>query len=136
MPTINPRVNVTLSPGLDDLLARLASHQRASKSQVLRELLEAAEPALLRVVALMDASAQASATIKGRLASTMDAAIEGAEAELADVLGVIDSRTSDLVHQAEAVKGRRPSRAENPPPSNRGVKSGSRAPRSPRRVQK
>jgi hypothetical protein len=136
MPTKNPRVNVTLSSGLDLLLTRLAAHQRASKSQILRELVESAEPALQRVVALMDAGAQASAALKGRMLTTMEEATSRAQAEMSHMLATVDSRVDDLVAQAEAIEGRRPRSSKNPPPSNRGVKSGSRAPRSPRRVQK
>ena len=44
MPTLNPRINVTLAPSSDSLVQRLATFQGVSKSQVLRELLDAAEP--------------------------------------------------------------------------------------------
>ena len=46
MPTINPRINVTLSPSLYGMVGELAKYQRVSRSMVLRELLEASEPAL------------------------------------------------------------------------------------------
>ena len=38
MPTVNPRMNVTLSPALCGKVDELAKHQRVSKSMVLREL--------------------------------------------------------------------------------------------------
>lgn len=140
MPTLNPRINVTLSPSLDQLVQRMAVHQRLSKSQVLRELLEAAEPALQRAVALMDAASRATAEVKVGLAAHMDRAQDATEDALAVVLSRLD-RGRDLVEQAEGVQGRRPARkgharatvsapllsrkvAKNPPPSNRGVKSG------------
>ena len=49
MPTVNPRINVTLSLSLFGMVDELAKHQRVSKSMVLRELLEASEPALAPV---------------------------------------------------------------------------------------
>lgn len=138
MPTLNPRVQVTLSPSLDTLVRRLAVHQRASKSQVLRELLEAAEPALQRAVALMDASSKAAAEVKAGLARRLSSTQDDAEDAAAVLLSRMDRLSSDLVAQAEAVRPRRPARAAqaagqaasgapgrggNPPASNRGVKS-------------
>ncbi len=143
MPTLNPRINVTLPTSLDHLVARMATHTRVSKSQVLRELLEAAEPALQRAVALMDAAAVASAEARAGLAHNMDRGIEHAEDAMAVILSRLDRATGDLVSQAEAVRGKRPARRtarearsaptpavvaappkrENPPASNRGVKS-------------
>jgi uncharacterized protein involved in copper resistance len=135
MPTVNPRINVTLPPSLDALVAQLAGLQRVSKSQVLRELLEAAEPALQRAVSLMEAASRAAGELKTGLVRTLDAEQKRAEVELARQLQYMDSATSDLVAQAEAIRARRPSRsgartaavppkaAQDPPSSNRGVKS-------------
>jgi hypothetical protein len=110
MPTVNPRVQVTLSPSLDLLVCRLAVHQRVSKSQVLRELLEAAEPALQRAVALMDAASTATKQVKTGLASALTKAQDHAEIELERILGTLDGASDDLVSQAETVRGRRPAR--------------------------
>jgi hypothetical protein len=142
MPTMNPRINVTLPTSLDQLVGRMAAHTRVSKSQVLRELLEAAEPALQRAVALMDAATVASAEARAGLAHQMGRGVEHAEDAMAVILSRLDRATGDLVSQAEAVRGKRPARgerlaavaagrtpraasaaAENPPASNRGVKS-------------
>lgn len=150
MPTLNPRVTVTLSPSLDLLVSRLSAHQRLSKSQVLRELLESAEPALQRAVALMDAASKATAEVRTGLAKHLDKAQDATEDALAVVLSRLE-RGTDLVERAEAVQGRRPARKglargldaslrgnPNPPASNRGVKSAkargpSKAKPSPRR---
>lgn len=136
MPTQNPRVNVTLSPSLDDLVRRLAVHQRVSKAEVLRELLEVAEPALRRACRLMEAAVTAPAALRAAMASAMELSQDKAEERLAQVLGMDGSGLVDLVSAAESVRGRRPRRgrlgahgaggggASNPPASNRGVKSG------------
>lgn len=139
MPTKNPRINVTLSPSLDALVVRMAAHQRLSKSQVLRELLEAAEPALQRAAALMDAASQATAAVKEKLGRSLAAAQDQAEAQLGLQLAHLDAASEDLVSVAQAVRGRRPTRAlaavpagaarrkpKDPPSSNRGVKSSRR----------
>lgn len=140
MPTNNPRVNVTLSPSTDALVRRLATYQRVSKSQVLRELLEAAEPALQRAATLMEAAAGAHGAVVGNMRSQLDAVMSKAEQTLATLLEGQDALAADLVAQAEEVRGRRPALAhaqhgpgqdsgrrrsavQNPPSSNRGVKS-------------
>ena len=148
MPTSNPRINVTLSMSLDLLVMRLATMQRTSKSQVLRELLEAAEPALQRAVVLMEAAAGAAEAMKEGFAQSLDKAQSKAEAHLAAAMHEMDQTSLDLVQQAEAIRGRRPGVpsaradaspskrvplapgaarvAQNPPASNRGVKSTNR----------
>lgn len=134
MPTVNPRINVTLSPTLDGLVTRLAAFQRCSKSSVLRELLESAEPTLARVVVLMEAASKASSSVHVDLARSLQRSQDAAEDVLAGALMRIDRAQTDLVIQAQAVQGRRPGRAgsrhvqgggavSNPPSSNRGVKS-------------
>ena len=134
MPTLNPRINVTVSPSLDDLVRRLAAFQRCSKSQVLRELLEACEPQLGRAAALMEAASKASPQVLAGLASSMERSQQAAEDVLAGAVMRIEQAQRDLVEEAQAVRGRRPRRpaqraagggsgASNPPASNRGVKS-------------
>lgn len=133
MPTSNPRVNVTLSVSLDALVSRMASLQRVSKSQVLRELLEAAESALQRAAALMEKASTATREVHEQLAVRLDQDQQHIEEQLRPVFEL----TRDLVAQAEAVRGRRPARAAsaerasfasagggaaNPPASNRGVR--------------
>lgn len=141
MPTDNPRVNVTLSPSLDSLVGRLAALQRVSKSSVLRELLEAAAPALTRAVALMEAAARSKPAVLRGFASSLSAAQSQIEGVLEDQLAAMDG-TVDLFEAVEVVRGKRPSRTgrqaavqtgggagspakalQDPPSSNRGVKS-------------
>jgi len=134
MPTENPRVNVTLSPSLYDLVGAMARAQRVSRSQVLRELLEAAEPALQRVVKMMDAAERAKGAVKAGFAENLLRSQQVLEQELERQLSMVDGVSTDLVTLAERIQGRRPARAaqprttggalgENPPASNRGVKS-------------
>ena len=153
MPTVNPRINVTLSESMDALVARLAKLQRVSKSQVVRELLEAGEPALARAATLMEAAAGAVRGVNDSLRQAMNSTIESAEAEVARQLAGMDAMAADLVSQAQAVRGRRPRRLQassageaaprpeasgrgmpqpaskggDPLPSNRGVKTAKRA---------
>ena len=139
MPTTNPRVNVTLSPSLDSLVTRLSVIERVSKSMVLRELLEAAEPALLSAVALMEAAKEASGEARKRIARDMQATVDAAKGVNYLAQSVAANSTRDIVAEAEAIRGRRPPRStreagapgrhsgartkKDPPISNRGVKS-------------
>lgn len=148
MPTLNPRINVTLSVSLDTLVTQLAGYTRVSKSQVLRELLEEVEPALRQVVALMEATGKASEAAKAQLSQRLGKTLEEAEDVAAMHLGRLGRMTRDLVSQAEAIRGKRPARGgggalaprrpalvevrENPPASNRGVKSAKQAKRTAR----
>ena len=147
MPTVNPRINVTLSPSLYNMVEELAKHQRVSRSMVLRELLEASEPALAQVVAMLKAAENMTEAAKERMRKDMDQTITSLENKAEQALALAAGITSDLVSQAEAIRGRRPRRqvarkrsagdleagnqapvekrqiAIRPPSSNRGVKS-------------
>jgi hypothetical protein len=143
MPTSNPRINVTLPPSLDLLVERLAVLSRSSKSSVVRELLEAAEPALQRTVALMHAATRAHATWTGAFAADMEKAQAKATGAMGPLLQEMDDVTADLVRQAEAIDERRPARdriarsatgrvtaaatAKTPVLSNRGVRTAKQA---------
>lgn len=112
MPTTNPRVNVTLSPSLDSLVSRLAALERVSKSMVLRELLETAEPSLTHAVVLMEAAQGASAKARQNLATDLQASINAAEGTSALVLQNLAYSQRDLVDESQAIKGRRPQRVK------------------------
>jgi hypothetical protein len=147
MPTANPRINVTLSPSLYAMVEELAKHQRVSRSMVLRELLEASEPALAQVVAMLKAAEDMTDAAKKRMQKDMSQTLASLENKAEQALSLAAGITSDLVSQAEAIRGRRPRRqvarkrsagdlaagnsapvepqqiAIRPPSSNRGVKS-------------
>lgn len=147
MPTLNPRINVTLSPSLYAMVGELAKHQRVSRSMVLRELLEASEPALSQVVAMLKAAADMGDAARQRLQQDMGETITNLESKSQHALALAAGVTADLVAQAEAIRGRRPARQParkrsagglpgrssaavvdhqrpgRPPSSNRGVKS-------------
>ena len=110
MPTVNPRINVTLSPSLFGMVDELAKHQRVSKSMVLRELLEASEPALAQVVAMLKAAESMTEAARKRLLQDMDSTITSMEMKKDQALALAAGMTADLVAQAEAIKGRRPGR--------------------------
>jgi hypothetical protein len=111
MPTLNPRVNVTLSPSQYSLIEQLASFERVSKSTVLRELLEAAEPSLAHAVALMKAAKGAGAKARQNLATDLNTSLRAIESTTQLVMQNM-ALQGDLVAQAEEVKGRRPTKTQ------------------------
>lgn len=111
---------------------------------ILRELLEASEPALAQVVAMLRAAEDMTDAAKSRMQKDMSQTLASLENKAEQALSLAAGITSDLVTQAEAIRGRRPgvgkrsaarSRSaapapsdvapvpKRPPSSNRGVKS-------------
>jgi hypothetical protein len=107
MPSKNPRLSVVLSPAVAATLAAISEETGDSASSLVRGLLEQAAPALERMLELVRAAKAAKGQIGEGVRGSMDRVID----DLHDALAVADARTgrvvSDLVSQAEAVKGRR-----------------------------
>jgi hypothetical protein len=104
---------------------------------VLREMLESAEPAIQRTVALMDAANRSAASLRRNVRHSMSLAVDDAEEVMAGLIRHLDDATEDLVRKAEFIEERRPSggtprsgedpkagaAGKTPFPSNRGVKT-------------
>ena len=107
MPSKNPRLSVVLPPSVAATLAALSEETGDSASGLVRGLLEQCEPALVRMLELVRAAKQA----KGQINTGVADSLERVVGDLQDALAVADARTgravADLVHQAQAVKGRR-----------------------------
>jgi hypothetical protein len=131
MPTINPRINVTLSPSLDSLVGQFATIQRVSKSSVLREFMEAAEPQLRQALALMEAAKGAKPNALRAVSEDMQNVVQSLESAQRLAMSVAAGRTRDLVAEAESIRGRRPARSGR---SDVGV-AGVQAPRPGRKAR-
>jgi pilus assembly protein TadC len=83
MPTIKPRVQVTLEPSTHEVIERLANLQGKTRGGVISEMLDSIVPAITRTVTLLEAAAAAPESLKDNLR----AAVEGAQADLADASG-------------------------------------------------
>lgn len=73
MPTVKPRIAITLEQETYDVVARLAELQSRSKGAVVADLLEAVLPPLRRTVALLEAAQQAPEHVKAGLRSVVEA---------------------------------------------------------------
>lgn len=72
MPTIKPRVQVTLEPHTHEVIERLAALQGRTRGAVIADLIDSVAPALARTVALLDAAASAPSHVKRGLRSVVD----------------------------------------------------------------
>lgn len=109
MPATNPRISVTLKPSLDAMLKRMSDATGQSRSAIVGELLEQAEPVLARMVAVIEAARTATDEARGRLVANLADAQGKLEAHLGLAQDLFDESTSDLVGEAEQV-GRRKSK--------------------------
>ena len=139
MPAKNPRLTITMQPGLHALLRRLSELTGQSQSALIFELLDGSAPVLNRVIRLIEASNDAKSELRGRLALDMAAAQKRIEIQLG--LGLEDmgegESVRDLLGEAEAIHFHRARGAasgkrsaarvgspspQKPPSSNRGVR--------------
>lgn len=79
MPTVNPRIQVTVRPSQYALLQRLAKLQKRSMSKVLAELFDEIEPVYERVAVVLEAAVRAQVSAKQGMVD----AFQAAEAEMA-----------------------------------------------------
>lgn len=83
MPTIKPRVAVTLNPHTHEVIERMAHLQGRTRGAVIADLLDSVAPALARTVALLEAAANAPGQVKQGLRDV----VEGVHQELLAVSG-------------------------------------------------
>jgi hypothetical protein len=80
MPTVKPRVTLTLEENTFEVISRMAQLQKCSRGSVITELLDSVIPVLSRTVALLEAASVAPAHVKDGLrdviSSTHDDLIE------------------------------------------------------------
>lgn len=83
MPTLKPRVQVTLEPQTHAVIERLAQLQGRTRGAIIAELLDSIAPTLTRTVALLEAAMEAPNDVKRGLR----AMVEGVHQELVEVSG-------------------------------------------------
>lgn len=93
MPTVKPRVAVTLEPLTHEVIERLAKLQGRTRGSVISEMLDSIAPSLARTVALLEAAAEAPNDVKRGLR----AAVEGIHQELIGVSGDANRQFEMLV---------------------------------------
>src|SRR5574343_1460497 len=100
MPSVKPRLALTLPEHRHDLLKRLAGLQGVSMASVVTELLEECYPVLERVVVALEAAKSASESAKEGLRASCDKAIEELEPYRAIVTSQFDLFMDEITRQA------------------------------------
>ena len=102
MPTIKPRVQVTLEPYDHEVIERLAALQGRTRGAVISDLLHEVVPALARTVSLLEAAAEAPQQVKKGLRSVVESAHDDLVRAAGDGLKQMDFLLSELTSQAGA----------------------------------
>ena len=94
MPTINPRITVTLKQHVYDVFDRLAALQGVSKGAVIADILETVYPPIMRTVALLEAASEAPQQLRQGLKRNMESVerdlVKAAGGSLAQMDWMID----------------------------------------------
>jgi hypothetical protein len=138
MPTANPRITVTLTPGLHAILKRVAYLAGSSQSAMIGDLLQQSMPVFERMAKLLEAADRIkgeAAKVPQEIGDSIKAAQGRVEGQLGLLLEDMDEVFKPLIDEAERIERRRgragargarpgtagPARAASTPISNRGV---------------
>lgn len=126
MPTIKPRVQVTLEPSTHDVIERFATLQNRTRGAVISDLLNSIAPSLARSVALLEAAQEAPRSVKAGLRSVIDdmhselLSITGdASVALKQFEALFDGANGDAPGVSTPVSVTRGSGTDSPPPRKR-----------------
>jgi polyhydroxyalkanoate synthesis regulator protein len=106
MPTTNPRITITLTPGVAAVLRELSKLAGNSQSAIVGELLETSLPVFERVVSALRAAATIQESAKTEIASGLERAQSKLEKQMGLMLGDMDETMRPLLEQAEKVARR------------------------------
>ena len=121
MPTLNPRLTITLDPLLAAQLRRLSELTGNSQGKLIAEILEGSTEVFARLIAVLEAAKEATADMRTKTATDLAAAQTRVERQLGLVLDDFNGTTAPLLEGVEGIKRR----AKRSP---RVVASGSAAP--------
>lgn len=131
MPTINPRVTVTLKPEQFEVLSRLSAARGVSMSSILSELWEVSAPVMARVANLLEEAKGAQQSAKDGIREATEAALEIVAPQAAQVMVNFDLFEEQALQKiadgrggdgATAAAGRGRTGTGSPPSSNTGVR--------------
>lgn len=97
MPTLKPRVQVTMEPATHEVIEALASLQGRTRGAIISDLLDSIAPSLARTVALLQAAAEAPGDIKRGLRNV----VEGLHQDLVEATG----QASEVTRQLDMLSG-------------------------------
>lgn len=86
MPTINPRVTVTLKPEQFEVLSRLSAARGVSMSSIISELWDVSAPVMARIAHLLEEAKGAQQSAKEGIREATEAALEIVAPQAAQVM--------------------------------------------------
>lgn len=106
MPTVNPRITITLTPAVATVLRELSKLAGNSQSAIVGELLEMSLPVFERVVTALKAAAAIQESAKTEIAAGLERAQGKLEDQMGLMLGDMDETLRPLLEQAEKIARR------------------------------
>lgn len=106
MPTVNPRITVTLTAKSAAQLREMASLTGQSQSSMVAEILESSDEIFDRMIKVLRAAEHAKAAIKHRAADDLASAQTKVEAQLGLMLEAFDDASMPLLKDLEKVARR------------------------------
>lgn len=138
MPTLNPRLTITLTPSTAARMRRMSELTGNSQSSMISELLDGSAQVFDRLIVILEAAHVAREAVADETVAGLERAQSKIEQQLGLVLETMDDSARPLLEQAEAIRrrarrqpkarersgGRAAGGAPVPTPlSNRGVRS-------------
>jgi hypothetical protein len=105
----NPRLSVTVTPGLHATLKRMSELTNNSQSSIVAELLEESHPIFEKMLLVMEAAQRAQAETKERIGNDLAKTHQALEKQLGLMLEHFTEDTDDMVKTIEEVT-RRPAK--------------------------
>lgn len=133
MPTLNPRITVTLTPAVALVMRRMSELTGNSQSAMIGELLEESVPIFERMIAVLQAAKDIKGKVRQDIVDSMAGVQERLEQQLGLGLDLLDVESAPLLAAAQRVTRRTAkggaavsdapptSARRRPPASNRGV---------------
>jgi hypothetical protein len=124
MPTVKPRITITLTEQQHAVLSSLAGLQRVSMSSIVVDLLDTTLPVLERLAGVLHNASTAPQHVLDELRRTAHSAENELSGIGPSVMGLLDEMVDLSSAPDSTATGRREAGAEDrPPTSNRGVRN-------------
>lgn len=122
MPTLNPRLTITLKPQLSAQLRRLSELTGNSQSALIAEMLEGSSGAFDKFIRVLEAARDAKESMRGHIPAELELAHQRIEQQLGLDLGSSGDGGRPVLDVGEKIN-RRSAPGASTPISNRGVRS-------------
>lgn len=106
MPTLNPRLTITLKPSVSAQLRELSRLTKTSQSAMIADILESSDIVFSRLIQVLTAAESAKSELSFKVKTDLEAAQTRIEHQLGLVLDDFDLSTRPILDKAEGIKRR------------------------------